>query len=317
MCLRITLPILMVLSLISSTAQQDLMLYNLPNVAQSIYVNPAHAPHDGIHIGLPFLSSTSLQHSNSTFNPAKLFENVEGRVEFRTEAFLDNIREKNNLGLEMSSDLFSIGLPIKGHYFSFAIRDRLSAGLVLPGDMLRFPFIGNGDFDATDGILDFSNLAIDLNHFTEYGFGWSMTLKDRFYIGARTKILFGKENISTADNTIQWITDPVDYTWTVEGDVMVQSSGVDNLLDSIDGNALLENGRIGKYMFGSSNTGLGVDLGFGMQMNERLDWGISVVDLGYIRWKEDNRNFTGVGAEFGFAGIEITEAFVQEGGSFS
>ncbi|NND93536.1 MAG: hypothetical protein HKN45_01655 [Flavobacteriales bacterium] len=317
MSYRISILTLAVIATFSIRAQHDLMLYNLPGVGQSIYVNPAHAPHDGIHIGLPFMSSTSIHHTNSILNPSQLFANAEGRVEFQTEDFLDRIAERNELGLDMASDIFSIGIPIKGNYFSFSLRDKVSAGITFPGDMLKFPFTGNGNFLETEGVLDFSELSVQVNHYAEFAVGWQKVFADKFYLGSRVKYFAGKENITTSNNTLQWITDQTDYSWTVEGDVQIQSSGVGNLLDSIDGNSLLENGQIGKYLLGGGNSGMGLDLGFGMQMNERLDWGISIIDLGYIRWTQNNQNYTGIGEDVAFSGIEITEAFIQEGGSFS
>ncbi len=297
-------------------AQRDLILYSLPGVAQSLYVNPSRAPHKAVHIGLPFMSSVSLHHRNTLFNPGRLFKNTEGRTEFQTQEFLDEIRDKNALGVDMSIDIFSLGIPVKNHYFSLAVREKVTSELSLPGDLLRFPFIGNGDFDATGGSLDFSGLGVELNHYVEYGFGWQTMIKDKFSFGARAKMLFGKENIRTRVDNLNWNTDPLTYEWTYSGDMEVNTSGMSILLDSIDGNSLLENGEVVQYMMSSPNSGLGIDLGFGLQLNERWDMSLSLIDLGYIKWKENNRNYSGVGHDFTFAGIEVTEAFFSENASF-
>jgi hypothetical protein len=301
----------------SGYAQQDIMMHALPNVFQRSYVNPAYDPGKGVHIGLPFMSSLSVHHQNTVFNPSRLFSTQEGQTVLDSEYFLSNIKDENYIGVDIASDIFSLGLSVKQHSFSLAIRERIFAQITLPGDLLRFPFTGNGDFEATGNSLDFSGLAVDLSRYTEYGLGWQMTTETGWKLGARAKYLLGKENIRTNRSNIRWTTDTETYAWSYQGDMEVQTSGVAYLLDSLDGNGILENGNFTQYLFSGQNSGVGLDLGIGKDITDRFSAYASVVDIGNLSWKKGNRNFNASGNEFSFVGIELTEAILGADSAFS
>lgn len=48
-------------------AQQDMTLYNIPNISQSTRVNPSVMPVNKFYIGLPLISSNYFLLSNSSF----------------------------------------------------------------------------------------------------------------------------------------------------------------------------------------------------------------------------------------------------------
>ena len=298
-------------------AQQDIMMHALPQLFQSSYVNPAYDSGNRIHLGLPFMSSISVHHQNTLFNPSRLFNSQEGRTVLDTDYYLKNIKKENYIGLDLAADLLSFGLPLKDHYFSLAIRERVSAQITLPGDMLRFPFTGNATFDETGNTLDFSGLGIDLNRYTEYGLGWQYTTKSAWHLGARVKYLSGKENITTKTSNITWTTDAETYAWSVQGQLEVQTSGVSYLLDSLDGNGVLENGNFTRFVFGGQNSGYGLDLGIGKDFTDRLSAYVSLVDFGRVQWKKGNKNFNASGSEFSFVGIELTESMLGADSAFT
>jgi hypothetical protein len=313
---RITTILLLLVSMVG-TAQQDLMLHGLTNVFQQVYVDPSSAPHRQLHIGLPVMSGISAQHRNTFLNPGRLLQVEEGRQVFQTDRFLSEIENQNIFGFEISTELLSFGLPVKDHYFHFSWRDRVSAYATLPGDLLRFPFVGNGDFDVTGNVLDFTDLALELNHYSEMAFGWQYAMDNGLDIGIRAKLLSGKENATTVDNNMRWVTDTETFAWDIQGNASLQTSGVVTLLDSLDDNSLLENGNFGSYYFGFRNLGLATDIGVGYHFSEKLEARMSVVDLGFISWKDDVRNYDAVGGDLAFIGIEVTEAFIGQDSTFS
>jgi hypothetical protein len=315
--MRLLLGLLLSSISVFSYAQQDLMLFALEDVAQRQYLNPAMVNTQGIHIGLPFLSSVSAQHRNNFLNPGALFKLNEGNVEFQTEEYLSRVEGDNSFGLDLAVDIFSIGVPVGNQYFSFAVRDRLSIDISLSEDLLKFPILGNASFDINGGTLDLSDTRLDLNHYTEYAVGWQTMIREKLSVGLRAKLLFGKESLNSTNNSFTWQTDPEDYTFSFSGDIDLNSSGLSAQFDTIDGNTLLENGKLTQYMLSSKNVGFGFDLGAHLQINSRLDLGISMADIGVITYSQDNRNYTGIGQEIAFAGIEITEAFITENGSFT
>lgn len=301
----------------SISAQQDLLMLNLQDVRQSSYINPALGTQNGIHVGLPFMSSVSVRHYNNFLHPGKLFKEEEGHVEFQTDAYLKGIEGDNRAGFELTTDLLSIGFPYKKNYFSFSIREKADLQIQLPRDLLSFPITGNAQFEVNGGLIDLSDLDLSLNHYVEYGFGWQRSFSDQLHLGVRVKVLFGKENVRTTNNNFKWQTDPEDYTWTFEGDFELETSGLVSLFDSLDGNTLLEGGEMTNSLLVSRNLGFGLDIGAQYELQDKWTIGLSLVDIGYIRYSIDNRIYSGVGSDVAFAGIEITEAFISGDGSFS
>ena len=183
--------------------------------------------------------------------------------------------------------------------------------------MLRFPITGNADFEVNGGVIDLSDMNLSLNHYVEYGFGWQRSFGEQLDVGVRAKLLFGKENVRTTNNDFRWRTDPEDYTWTFDGDFDIETSGIQSQFDSLDGNSLLENGKVTRYILSSKNVGLGLDLGATYKIQGKWTLGLSIVDLGFIKYSQDVRNYSGAGANIAFAGVEITEAFINGEGSFA
>ncbi|NNE55814.1 MAG: hypothetical protein HKN32_07335, partial [Flavobacteriales bacterium] len=303
----------------SIEAQQDLVMYNMSIVPQHHYVNPARAPYSRLNIGLPVISSIYLKHENTVFNPGHLLqETVEG-MEFRTDHFMTHVKDENFIGAEGAIDLLSLGIAIgEQHYFSFAIRERMQGRLVLPGDMIRFPFTGNASFDELkDNTVDFSGFRIQLNHFREYGVGWQYDFSEKWNFGARLKLLYGMENIDTKESSLKWETDPTTWDWNFTGEMDVYSSGIWELTDSLDDNTDIENGEIAQYLLKRKNKGLGIDLGAEYQVNDKLSVSASLTDLGFISWKTYNRHATTSEGAFAFTGLELTEQVLNADSTYS
>lgn len=308
-----------VLLSLSTQGQQDLVLRTMDAVPQHMYGNPASRPMSRINIGLPTMSSFYFRHENTVYNPFHLFENNGNSTALRTQHFQDYTRKLNFIGAESAVDLLSFGFAVgEKNYFSFSIRERFQARLTLPGDMIRFPFTGNGSFDELDdGTLDFSGFRLGLNHYRETAVGWQHQLNDDWSIGGRFKILYGYENIDTKTSNIKWRTDETTYDWELTGEMDVNSSGIYMLTDTIDDNSDIEREEIGDYFLKRKNRGFAIDFGAVRQINDRISVNASVNDLGYIKWKSFTKNFDSEEGAFTFSGLELTEQTLAADSAFS
>jgi outer membrane protein OmpA-like peptidoglycan-associated protein len=293
-------------------AQQDLLIYHMTDVPQSEYVNVSRRPMSRVNIGLPLLSSIYIRHNNTIFNPGQMFEGSGNNVRFRTENWQEKIRKRNYLANDIAIDLLSIGFAVgEKNYFSLSIREKIYTKIVLPGDLLRFPFTGNANFsELDDGTLDFSDLRIALNHYREYGLSWHHELNDTWQIGGRLKYLYGMENVDTKRSSYSWRTDPNTWDWTMNGDVAIHTSGLNSLLDTIDGNSDIEDGDMKGYLFGRKNHGVGIDLGASYTLAEKIVISVNLIDLGFISWKNDVSNYVAQDGEFVYTGIPYSSEFV-------
>ena len=291
-------------------AQQDLTLMNLTNIQQIQYVNPAFRPQARLNIGIPGVSSLYFNHYNTVFTPKDLFEVNGNQTTLRVDHLRTMWKKRNDISFSSKVDLINFGFLYKDkNYISFNITENAFARLTLPGDLLRFPLTGNANFSQlNDGTLDFSNFGLELNHYREYALGLQRQLSDKWSVGAKAKYLYGMENIHTKKSDIKWKTDPNTYDWTISGQYDVNTSGIYTLTDSIDDNNDIENNDFKSYLMKRKNRGFAVDLGATYELNEKLTVAASIMDLGFIRWKNDTKNVVTDNGEFVFRGIDFTNA---------
>lgn len=296
--------------------QQNLVLNFLDDVPQRMYSNPATLTRHGFSIGIPSLSGIYMRHENTIFNPHHMFENNGDGTALRTEHFLSQVRDYNYIGFDNAVDLLMVSFSTAPYtQWSITLRERMQSRAILPGDLIRFPFVGNGSFDSHGNTLDFSGLGLSMNHYRELGVGWHHKSDDGLTIGIRGKLLFGSENIDTKVSEVAWTTDPDTYDWNFAGEMNVHSAGIWPLLDSIENNHPLENDQVMRYLFNTKNSGLGIDVGVEKKMTERLSVSGAISDLGFINWKSGVRNVNTQKGEFAYIGLEFTEDMISSIGS--
>ena len=288
--------------------QQDLTLMNLDNIQQIQYVNPALRPQAKLNIGIPGISSFYFNHYNSVFTPKDVFEVDGNTTTLRVDHLKKMWKNKNDISFSGKYDILHFGFAVKKNYFSFNITENMFSRLTLPGDLLRFPLTGNASSDLENGILDFSGFGMEANHYREYAFGFQRQWNDKLSVGGKLKYLYGMENIHTKKSSFTLETDSETFDWSVNGEFAANTSGVYSLTDTIDNNTDIENEDFMKYAFKRKNRGLGIDLGATYQLNEKIFLSASVVDLGFIRWKNDNKNIKSNQGSFIFTGIDFSDA---------
>ncbi len=69
------------------------------------------------------------------------------------------------------------------------------------------------------------------------------------------------------------------------------------------------NFNVKNYAFKKKNNGLGIDLGGVYKLNQKISFSASLIDLGYIKWKQDVTTYQSVNpdAQFTFKGIDINQ----------
>lgn len=294
--------------------QQDLTIYYMDNIPQRMYSNPAFKPKSKVNIGLPVISSIYVSHMNTTLTPRNLFNTSGANPVLQTESFKSKIKANNYLGLNTKIDLFSLGIQVKKNYFSFNATENINFRMNLPKGMLLLPLSGNASFDEHGGELSFKNFGVNANHYREYGFGWQREWSDKLNVGAKLKYLYGMENIYTKESNYVWTTDPDTYDWTISGNMDIRSSGIpvtfvrdsNGNLQSQDVTLDAEN-DVAAYLLKRKNRGLGIDFGGEYKVNDKLSVNASVIDLGFINWKDYNNRFKTNQTDFAFTGLDFTE----------
>jgi outer membrane protein OmpA-like peptidoglycan-associated protein len=291
-------------------AQQNLTLYNMEVIPQRIHTNPAFFPnYSKINIDvLPLYPVTYLNLSNSGFKYNDLIRRrADDSLYVDFNNMVSKLSKNNYLTTALQIDILSFGFRVKQNYFSFNATEKVNVRFRYPKGFMEFLSKGNGNLLGED--VNF-NFGLDATHYREYGLGYARKLMDeRLTVGARFKYLYGMENISTAKSDISLTTDPNDFSLTAKSDIKINMSGLDSSSFNTIGN------NIPAYLFQRKNTGFAIDLGGQYKITEKISVNASVVDLGFIKWK-DNSNMTlqskNPEGSFTFSGVDLNDLISKD-----
>ena len=306
---RILLIALFIIGLANTSfifAQQNITFYNMTSVDQSGRLNPARMPDNKLNIGLPVISNTFINVSNSGFAVDDIIKADGDSFVLSTSSLLNSLKEKNHLAFGIETDFLSIGKRIgKRNYFSF--NATLKTSLNFSYDKAPFEILINGNAPYAGQT---KNLSFGANSsvYMEYGLGYARTfLKDKLNIGGKFKLLSGVANVSTKKSDLTLYTDPNNYDLTITSDVDFNYSGPLEM-DSLDDPS--------KYVFGP-NKGMAFDLGATFTFSDKLEFSASILDMGYIKWKDNvtNQRSKNPGTAYTFTGVDI-ENFYNDTADF-
>ncbi|MEQ8909172.1 MAG: DUF5723 family protein [Vicingaceae bacterium] len=281
-------------------AQQDFTLYNLNEVPQSNYSNPSNQFNGNWYIGLPALSSSYVSLSNSGFAYSDAVKQRSSDLLLDFNALINEIEDENYLSFHTKIDLLSFGIKLSERtQLNVNVSENASFKFSYPKDFIRFVYEGNASFE--DNTANLNGIGINAIHYREYGIGVSHQFTQKLRLGLRAKYLYGMENIYSKTTDISIRTDPNTYAITATADIEIQTAGLDDVDFDEEG--------VSSYLTGRSNSGFAVDFGANYELNEKISLNASVLDLGFISWKDYTTTYSSKG-QFEYSGIEI-DAFGQ------
>ena len=268
-------------------------LYN--NLPQARYYNAGIFPEYAGYFSIPGLSGYGATISNSGFSFSDLF--VNGNMDLNN--FVQHLSDKNHFNLGLATDIIGFGFKVKRNYFSLNITSKSEINLGYNRALFDFILNGNANYIGKDLSLD--GFAFDASSYLETGIGYARDVTDKLNVGGRVKVLIGVGNINGDFNGIKLHTDEDDYSLTATSDFSIKAYGTYLVNDSI-------NDAWGEpSAFNPSNMGLGLDAGATYQYSEKLSFYGSIVDLGFINWKDNGEELYNDGAEFTYDGIPYSE----------
>jgi hypothetical protein len=297
-------------------AQQSNSLFFMDRIPQSNQLNPAIQPLCNFYIGIPG-TNMELSAGNSalgfgdvlTYN-SEIDSMVWPTYDSKTKNdFLNKLKETNYVYSESRVDLLSFGFRVQNTYLSFNLTERVESYGFLPKDLFKFGLYMN---DPTFGSqsFDISNLGFKAQWFREFGVGISQQINPKVNFGIRAKFLLGIANVTTANSTMK-INNTGVYQWEAQSAIEANSSipglivyETNGKVDSTDFADINDFSDAKDLFWKSKNTGFALDIGILAQPVKNLSISASVVDLGFIRWKSNNHNFT-TGGSTDFRGLNI------------
>ncbi|MDZ7743707.1 MAG: DUF5723 family protein [Bacteroidota bacterium] len=283
--------------------QSDLLMYNYKTIPQSVSVNPGIVPRSSCAIGLPFVSSFYNKYFNSSFTTNELLRNrqADDSLVVDISNVLPRLRDDNQFSEYSSIDLFFVGIKIKRGYLSFGLRNNAYMNITYPRELAEFLWYGNGQY--INEKLNFKDFNVNFQHYLAYHLGYAIQLNDNFSMGARVNILHGLSNIQFRKMDAELITrfDPDSfYSFEANTDILVNTSGIGSFkMEAGSGFSLRE------YLRNKNNSGFGLDFGLNWQLSPGLELSMSIIDLGYLYWVSDVKNYANNRQNIKFSSIEV------------
>ena len=285
-------------------AQRNLTLMDL-KTPYTYRVNPSVSPETKFFIGLPMLGHQNVQITNRISSVNNLFvKNAQDSLVLNTsESFYNGMGKRSYIGVDVTNQILAFGFKAKNSYFNFDISNRLIAEVGFGSDLFKFLAQGNGG-SLLGQRAGFDGLGASLMSYIEYGLGYSREISPNVSIGGRFKLLSGLANLSGTNTSFGITTDSVNYNLTFDGQADIKSSNTLIYTDSAYMNNL-DPMRLAKMAYNFSNFGMSFDLGATVKLSEKITANASVIDLGFINWKNGVSNYSVNKFSYTFKGLDL------------
>lgn len=278
--------------------QTSLSFYHLGNATyQNSSLNPAWIPEGKVFIGLPGLSGIHL-HVNNKLSYNDLFTKENNQVILDIDKGLTNLQAQNLISLQTNVSLLHIGYKFNnGATLSLFANERVEADVLIPKELVDYLWNGNDNF--LDQKIRVGQVGVQASHFREIGIGYAYSVNGQFDFGLRAKYLMGFLDVSTPANATANLTTSGEY-FQLDGELKnasLRTSGID-IYDGSEGD-------LGTHLTGNGNTGFAIDLGGEYKLNRYYSIAGSILDLGWINWKENITNYTLNDTTFTYSGVNL------------
>jgi hypothetical protein len=295
---KLFITILTVSILFATKAQTSVSFYHLRNTTfQNSYLNPAWVPEGNFFLGLPGLSGVHLN-VNSKVSYNNIFTKENNTVTLDLDKVISNLQKQNMISTHVNVNLFHVGYKFNaGATLSLFANERVEMDYLMPKRI--FNYILNEDDLFINDELRFGQIGIRAQHFREIGFGYAYQPNSKLSFGIKGKYLQGFGDVSTPfDLKARITTEGESFAFKTElKNATLRTSGV----DIYSGNE----GDLGTHLVSNSNKGFGVDLGIDYKLSKYYSVAFSVLDLGYINWKENVSNYGVADTTFTYNGVNL------------
>ena len=286
---------LLVAASAAGQAQYDAAVRLLDRIPQHAKDLPASEHPSRLFVGVPGCSGWMLQVENGLLYPGQVLRNGAAGTVVDLDALRSTWTGTNRIGVDAQVELLSIGTRLGNvGFLTLSVKERVAIRTDVPSDLLLLPF--QGTFSG----VEWGDAALRIDHYRETALGWQRTWGDRWRTGIRAKLLYGYEHADLQHISGSWTTDPTTWAWTFAGGGYLRTSGAERWTSGT-----LESGEVQRYLTGLNNRGLAFDFGAGTSFGSRTLIDVGLVDVGGIRWKDENRVFSVAPGSWTFEGLEM------------
>jgi outer membrane protein OmpA-like peptidoglycan-associated protein len=270
----------------SIKAQTNLTFYNFRTVGQTNFLNPALNSKQSFtlglfdnynHLYLPGITAYDILRSDETADQtlAKILSS-------------DSYNLKNMQIYNEVNPLF-FGFRVKRSYFTFGLQNTLNHNLGLPKDILSMAYFGNAGTNNFGKDIKISDIQLKATAYSSAYFGYARDINEKLTLGIKGKYHIGYYDAEMLKNETTLKTDSGNNNalrLTATTDYELRGAGADRIdgimnAKNIDPLSIARN-----YLTKPVGSGFSVDLGMNYKATQRLSISASILDLGYINWKE-------------------------------
>lgn len=293
---------------ISAFAQHNLTLYNMHTLPQRIQTNPAQIVDSRLFIGIPGLSSTHILYGNNGFKIRNVVSvDDSNRLVLKPLELYNSLNKDNIISSSGTIELFYMGFKLRKNYFTVGISEKFKSQVTFPKDFLGLFIIGNAGQNIGQD-LNF-NFGYDLVLYNDISLSYSREMfKKKLRIGAKLSYLNGIMNMNTEKSELVFNTHPDDFHYTIKNNIKFNTS---NIFDTLNNNFEFNDKNTNYNFLKYKNRGMGLSFGAVYTIIPKLTINASVVDLGYIDWKDNVANYSTLypNKSIEFYGLDIKSIF--------
>lgn len=292
--------IMLLVSVTALNAQQNLRTaYFLDGYTYAYKLNPAFQGERGF-VSFPMLGKLSLG-VESNLGLSTFVKPSDGKLvtflhpDFTDQEFLDGMRHGNIMLTNIDIPVIAFGFRTGKSYHTVDLSVRADAGANLTKDLFNFIKVGSSDGTDTWDISDFGARA---EARMELAYGYSRKFGEKVSVGARVKALVGVAKADVGMETMNLKLNGEEWAVKAKGnagfagilDVRTQgqtgsaTDPSDNALIDWNSMNILPTEELMEYL-NNPSLGFAADLGVSIDVLDYLTVSASVLDLGFIGWK--------------------------------
>jgi len=187
----------------------------------------------------------------------------------------------------------------KDFYFTLSVSDYLDLNALYSDDLVNLLVHGNASQVGKN--VNVAPSFLKMTHYRQYSMGAAWDFDSQWNFGARINVVMGKSNIYTKTLDASLYTAENTYFLTPETNMEINTSIPEGWVNG-DGIKLTSD-----YLFYGGGFGLSLDLGATYELNDEFSFSASVLDLGYVEFDRNLKNYYTHNESFTFEGIDALQ----------
>ena len=304
---KVFISLVFILALSGVKGQSNFTLYNLNNIVQAQYENPAFRSSARIGVSIiPFSNVVNMNFLNSGFAIEDVLQTRPNSdsLDLTIANALLKMDDINYFDFDMRNEFLAFHYTGRFTSIRFTVNHVLHSSFGYPKGLLELGYYGNGSPETIGQRMALDGIGYNFLSYLEYGAGFSQKIGNKLVVGAKLKYLTGLASLQTETSTFGIYTDPKTFALTIDGAAKINTSNSAAFFDE----QISPNLQEALTAFRSiTNNGVALDLGVTFDVTDKLHLSGSLIDLGMIKWRGQVANYSIAPFEFEYKGIDLIQ----------